>query len=152
MRGTINIIGAGLVVAALFSSPAFSATEAECSAAWTAADVKNQGTLTEADSPRFFAAMRVANKPIADGKISKEIFQENCMAGMFVNAKLDTGAPLSGANSFTEGQAKDRILAAGFANVSALKKDDKGVWRGTAMQAEKQVNVAVDFKGNVVAN
>ena len=152
MKRTIQIAGAGMIAAALLSSPAFSATEAECAAAWTAADAKNQGTLTETDSPRYFAAMRVANKPIADGKISKEMFHENCMAGMFGDAKLDTGAPLSGANSFTEGQAKDRIVAAGFATVSALKKDDKGIWRGTAMQAEKQVNVAVDFKGNVVAN
>ena len=152
MKRTIQLSGAGIVVAALLSGPAFSATEAECAAAWTAADSKSQGFLIETDAPRYFAEMRVANKLPADGKITKDSFHENCMAGMFENAKVDAGAPLSGANSFTEGQAKDRIVAAGFANVSALKKDDKGIWRGTAMQADKQVNVAVDFKGNVVAN
>jgi hypothetical protein len=36
-------------------------------------------------------------------------------------------APVEGRNSFTEGQAKSRIEANGFADVSALQKDDTGV-------------------------
>ena len=58
---------------------------------------------------------------------------------------------MEGANSFTEGQASDRIIAAGMMAPTALVKDDKGIWRGTAMKDGKSVNVAVDFKGNVVA-
>ena len=54
-------------------------------------------------------------------------------------------------NSFTEGQAKSRIESKGFSNVSGLKKDDKGVWRGTAMRDGKSVDVSLDFEGNVVA-
>lgn len=60
--------------------------------------------------------------------------------------------PVAGANSFTEAQAHDRIQNAGFSEVKGLKKDDQGIWRGTAMQSGKQVNVALDFQGNVVAN
>lgn len=60
------------------------------------------------------------------------------------------GAPVSGANSFTEGQAKSRIEAAGYTQVSDLKKDDAGVWRGKAMKDGKQVSVSLDFQGNVV--
>ena len=56
-----------------------------------------------------------------------------------------------GANSFTEGQAKDRIVAAGFTSVSSLAKDGDGVWRGNAMKDGKSAKVAVDFKGNVVS-
>src|SRR5215204_3849108 len=37
-----------------------------------------------------------------------------------------------GANSFTEGQAKSRLEGAGLMNVTDLKKDDDGVWRGKA--------------------
>ena len=59
---------------------------------------------------------------------------------------------VAGANSFTENQAQDRIEKAGFTEVKGLKKDDKGIWRGTAMQSGKQVNVALDFQGNIVAN
>ncbi|MBM3548675.1 MAG: PepSY domain-containing protein [Alphaproteobacteria bacterium] len=62
------------------------------------------------------------------------------------------GAPVAGANSFTEAQARARIEANGFSNVSGLAKDDKSVWRGTAMKDGKSVAVAVDYQGNVVAN
>jgi hypothetical protein len=63
----------------------------------------------------------------------------------------DPNAPLAGANSFTEAQAKERMEKAGFLQVSNLKKDDKGIWRATAMHGGKQTNVAVDYRGNVVA-
>ena len=61
------------------------------------------------------------------------------------------GAPIAGANSSTEGQAKSRIEGQGYSNVSDLKKDDSGVWRGKAMKGSKSVTVSVDFQGNVVA-
>ena len=64
--------------------------------------------------------------------------------------KTDDKAPVAGANSFTEGQAKSRIEGAGFAQVTGLKKDNQGIWRGSAMQNGKRVNVSVDFRGNVV--
>ena len=67
------------------------------------------------------------------------------------NSPPNPGAPVAGANSFTEGQAKSRIEDRGFKNVSDLKKDDQGVWRGKADQNGKAVNVSVDFQGNVVA-
>jgi hypothetical protein len=64
--------------------------------------------------------------------------------------KNDEGAPLKGANSFTEGQAKDRALSRGLTSVSDLKKDGDGIWRGNAMQDGKSVPIAIDYKGNVV--
>jgi hypothetical protein len=66
------------------------------------------------------------------------------------NSPPNPGAPVAGANSFTEGQAKSRIEEKGFKNVSALKKDADGVWRGKASQGGKSMNVSVDFQGNVV--
>jgi|SRR5580704_12143561 hypothetical protein len=59
-------------------------------------------------------------------------------------------APAAGANSFTEGQAKSRIEAAGFSNVSGLMKDNDGVWRGKASRGGTTSDVALDFQGNVV--
>lgn len=58
--------------------------------------------------------------------------------------------PLPGANSFTEGQARERIAKAGFEEVQQLKKDDQGVWRGQAKKSGQQVSVALDYRGNVV--
>ncbi|MQW89751.1 PepSY domain-containing protein [Sinorhizobium saheli] len=60
-------------------------------------------------------------------------------------------APVAGANSFTEAQAKERIEEAGYTDVKGLKLDDKGVWQATAMKDGKSVSVALDYQGNVTA-
>ena len=60
-------------------------------------------------------------------------------------------APLKGANSFTVGEATRRFERAGYTNVAGLAKDDQSVWRGTAMKDGQQVNVAMDYRGNITA-
>jgi hypothetical protein len=67
-------------------------------------------------------------------------------------ASNDKGAPKAGANSFTEKQAMERIQKAGYTQVTGLKKDDQGVWRGSAMKGGKQMPVSVDYRGNVLTN
>jgi hypothetical protein len=67
------------------------------------------------------------------------------------NAPPNPGAPVAGANSFTEGQARSRIESNGYINVSELRKDDQGVWRGKAVKDGKSVSVSLDFQGNVTA-
>ena len=132
--------------------PAHAATDAECEAMWTKADVNKDGTLSDTEATRYTAAMRVHEKPMtADGKLDKTSFMKHCKDDVYMTRKVDAGAPLKGANSFTEGQAKDRAMAQGLMSVSDLKKDSDGIWRGTATQDGKSVPVAVDFKGNVVA-
>ena len=69
-----------------------------------------------------------------------------------VPAAPEEKPPLAGANSFTEAQAKERIGTAGYQNISDLQKDNAGIWRGTAMKEGKQVKIALDFRGNVVAS
>jgi hypothetical protein len=64
----------------------------------------------------------------------------------------DPGAPKSGANSFTEKQARSRIEKAGYTKISGLKKDDQGIWRATATKSGKQVSVSLDFRGNVTSS
>ncbi|WCJ64175.1 PepSY domain-containing protein [Agrobacterium tumefaciens] len=60
-------------------------------------------------------------------------------------------APVEGANSFTEAQAKERMEEAGYTQVKDLKKDDKGVWMGSGMKDGNTVTLALDYQGNVVA-
>lgn len=60
-------------------------------------------------------------------------------------------APVEGANSFTEDQAKERIEEAGYTGVKDLKKDDKGIWNAAGMKDGKSVLIALDYQGNVVA-
>jgi len=67
------------------------------------------------------------------------------------HSTASTAAPVAGANSFTESQAKSRIEAAGYSDVSGLAKDTNGVWRGKAAKAGKNVDVALDYQGNITA-
>ena len=57
--------------------------------------------------------------------------------------------PVKGANSFTDGEAKSRIADKGYSNITALKKDNDGIWRGRAMLSGQPVEVALDYQGNV---
>ena len=62
----------------------------------------------------------------------------------------NSNAPVAGRNSFTEGQAKSKIEEAGYTNVTELKKDENGVWRGkAAKKGGSATAVSVDFEGNV---
>ncbi|BCW89568.1 hypothetical protein sos41_27340 [Alphaproteobacteria bacterium SO-S41] len=63
---------------------------------------------------------------------------------------VDTNAPLEGANSFTEAQVTSRLQENGFTEVSGLKLDDKGIWRGKAKMNNTVYDVAVDYRGNIV--
>ena len=62
-----------------------------------------------------------------------------------------TAAPVAGANSFTEAEARSRLEAHGYTNVSGLQKDAQSIWRGTAMKNGQSVGVALDYQGNIVA-
>lgn len=134
------------------AAPSWAASDVECQEMWKKADANADGVLSDAESVRYVALMRIGNKTYAaEGKITQAEFMDACKADVYAPRKAEAGAPLKGANSFTEGQAKDRVVAQGLANVSSLKKDDDGIWRGTAQQEGKSVEIAVDYKGNVVA-
>jgi hypothetical protein len=69
------------------------------------------------------------------------------------NADSKTAAaPVRGANSFTEGEARSRLEAHGYSNVSGLTKDEQSIWRGKATKDGKSVDVALDYQGNIVAH
>jgi hypothetical protein len=65
---------------------------------------------------------------------------------------LSTSGLSKGANSFTEAQARSRLQHHGYAQVSALTKDQDGIWRGSAMRNGTPVHVSVDYKGNISSN
>ena len=62
-----------------------------------------------------------------------------------------SGVLVEGENSFTEAQAKERMTEAGYADIGALKLDDKGIWRATASKGGKSMSVGLDYQGNIVA-
>ena len=89
------------------------------------------------------AIAQTHNPPAKDGPQNSAINTEN-------SSNRQVNAPVAGANSFTEGEAKSRIEKMGFGNVSDLEKDDNGVWRGRAMKSGQMVDVSVDYQGNVI--
>ncbi|PSH61932.1 hypothetical protein [Phyllobacterium sophorae] len=58
-------------------------------------------------------------------------------------------APVPGANSFTEGQAKERIEEKGYSEVADLTKGEDGIWTASAMKDGKPLKVQLDFQGNI---
>ncbi|MES2710469.1 MAG: hypothetical protein V4653_02710 [Pseudomonadota bacterium] len=59
------------------------------------------------------------------------------------------GAPVAGANSFTERQAQARITDAGHSQVTGLSLGSDGVWRGRAMRNGVADDVAMDYRGEI---
>ena len=94
------------------SAPAVALTDEECTTMWKNADANSDGVVSGAEADRYAAALRVANKT-APENLDQATFLENCKSDVFTTASTDEGAPLAGANSFTENQAKDRAMAAG---------------------------------------
>jgi hypothetical protein len=153
MTRTISLFAVAAIGVAM-AAPAWAATDTECQDMWKKADVNADGTLSDRESVRYVALMRVGDRKIAtDGRITQAEFMDACKADVYAPRKADQGAPLKGANSFTEGQAKDRAIGHGGVDaVTGFKKDDDGIWRGMAMQNGKETQVAVDYKGNVVTS
>ena len=141
-----------LACCAVLPATAWAASETDCAAQWKSADGNDDGMLAGPEADRYLAYYRVrAQVTPVDGRITQQEFMKSCQSDVFMAKAPEPGAPLKGANSFTEGQAKDRIVAAGFTSVSSLAKDGDGIWRGSATKDGKSVKVAVDFKGNVVS-
>jgi len=64
---------------------------------------------------------------------------------------VSTGALAPGANSFTEGQARARIEARGFSDVTDLREDDRGIWHAVARHGGRRVEVMLDYRGNIAS-
>jgi opacity protein-like surface antigen len=90
----------------------------------------------------LLAGPSFAQKPAADRPNNNAINS---------SGQNNSSKPVAGANSFTEGQAKSKIEEAGYTNVTSLKKDDNGVWRGKASKGGASTAVSLDFQGNVNA-
>lgn len=62
------------------------------------------------------------------------------------------GAQLKpGANSFTAAQVRARFSEMGFQDVTDLRLDEQGIWRGRAQHAGRSVAVGMDYRGEVAA-
>ncbi len=129
---------AGGIAAAQTSTPGSGAPApgAPAPGAPTGASTGTTGTGTKTGT---FGLPRQNGQAAAAGDNNQAIATTNANASQ----------PAHGSNSFTAAQARGKIQDKGFANVTDLKKDDGGVWRGKAQKNGQTVNVWLDYKGNV---
>jgi len=102
-------------------------------------------------TPDAMVPLPVTPMPMTSGVVSPGSSAAPAAVTTTAAPSRTTAAPVEGANSFTEGQARSRIEERGYAQVTDLKMDDKGVWRGQAMKDGKTSMVALDYQGNIVA-
>ncbi|WP_242150464.1 hypothetical protein [Sphingomonas sp. BAUL-RG-20F-R05-02] len=97
---------------------------------------------------RYLLAAAAASCLLASGAIAQQTGSHNPIVKD--GSPHQIGAPARGANSFTQAQARGRLMKAGYSRVGNLAKDRNGVWRGMAYKGHSKVRVGVDYKGNVV--
>ena len=105
----------------------------------TAPGTATTGTATTGTTAGTAAPMGAGGTAAASGNNNQAVATTNANAPQ----------PAKGSNSFTAGQARRRIARQGYQKVAGLKKDNDGVWRGTAVKSGQNVNVWLDYKGNV---
>lgn len=124
----------------------------DCDAEFETLDVDGDGYLSEDEAQRAYARSRIDGVTWQEPGMSREEYAEICSSPVWAETTPEDGAPFEGANSFTENQARDRAVAWNVTDVSALTKDDMGIWRGTGSLDGTAVSVAIDYKGNVVTS
>ncbi len=134
MRNTTHGIAAAALLLASLAGPAIAQTST--GAAPTTNNNGNAGSgMSPLTSPGTTPAPSSAATSAGNGAVNTSP----------ANAMI----PASGANSFTRGEARRRIMKQGFTQIMALKKDHEGVWRGKAMKDGQSVSVWLDYRGNI---
>jgi peptidoglycan hydrolase-like protein with peptidoglycan-binding domain len=151
-QATLAALSAGGAVSASSAavpavlSPAVVATPAPgAPAAATTTPVPGGGPGAAAD--RTLGTNATGTNPAGSNAGANAAGGENNQAVATTNANAPQ--PAHGANSFSKGEAGRRIARQGFQDVSDLRTDGTGVWRGTATKNGQHVQVWLDYKGNV---
>jgi hypothetical protein len=146
--------------------PVSAQTPRDCGSLWKEADADANGTLTRQEDMRgYFDAFRVQKfSTAAPEQISRDEFMLYCdgsLARSSAGARQHKGneGPIDrgkgdmtpGLIPFPKNEARQRLEANGFRELSELQLDEKGIWRGQATASGKRVQVAVDVQGEIIA-
>lgn len=148
--GLMALCLAAPVAAQQATTPPAAPPAQDCETQFAARDTDGNGALSETEAPALYARARIDGQVIPDTGITKADFLAACDGDGYERVAPEAGAPFEGANSFTENQARDRAIAWGLTDVAEMTKDEKGIWRSTGTLDGAAVNVAVDYKGNIV--
>ena len=100
---------------------------------------------------RYIALITMATGLLASAALAQDAPAQNGPQNPALKSTTqnNSAAPVAGANSFTMGEAKSQLEAKGYTHIQSLKKDQSGVWRGTATKDGVVGPVSVDYQGNV---
>ena len=127
----------GLAASLLLGGPALAQTTGATSGGMTGPSAGG----TAASPPTSGTPAVSSNRAAASGNDNQAVATTNANAA----------GPAHGHNSFTRGEARRRIAAEGYSQVSGLRLV-QGVWQGRANKDGQTTSVWLDFKGNVGAS
>jgi hypothetical protein len=140
----MRIFIAAAVVASI-TGPAFAQTQPTRPSAYATSPTLPSAFATSAISPCYSSINPTS--PCYSGNMYPSY---SAIMPIESSARTDSQAALPGADSLTEDQAKLRIEAKGYLNISGLQKDNRGIWRGKAtMKDSRSVAVILDLEGNI---
>ena len=139
-------ISIAAVLLASMLGPAFSQTQPTRPSAYPTARTMPSAFATAAISPCYpYSSFNPTSSCYTGTR-----YASYSATGPFEIPKTTNRQTLGGAESLDEAQARMRIEAKGYSNVSGLQKDDHGIWRGRAtMKDGSPVTVTLDLQGNI---
>jgi hypothetical protein len=153
-------LGAGTVLAQQNSAAPVSPSASDPAATDSSASYQTPQTTvgTTAQTEQKGSNMSAGGTVRSGGSIPNQYDPNDKDGNKPKNAAINTNkgesrtaaAPVPGRNSFTEGEARNRIEKFGYSNVTGLTKDADGIWRGTATKNGATGDVALDYQGNIV--
>jgi hypothetical protein len=133
-------------VAASITGPTFAQTQPTSPSAYATIPTMPSAFATSALNP-CYSGMNPTS-PCYSGT-EYPSYSATTLPESFPNTTKPRTAEL-GANSLNEDQARSRIEAKGYSNISVLQKDSRGIWRGKArMKDGRSVAVILDLEGNI---
>jgi hypothetical protein len=133
------------VVAASTTVPAFAQTQPTRPSAYPTTPTMRSAWATSAINPCYSSFNRTS--PCYSGTIYPSY---SAVVPFEFPNKTNSKAASDGANSLNEDQAKSRIEAKGYSDVSGLQKDSRGIWRGKAILKDgRPVAVILGLEGNI---
>ena len=140
-------IAIAAAVASSIAIPAFAQTQPTRPSAYATAPTQRSAFPTSAINPCLRDSSFNPTSPCYSGTSYPSYSAISPFE--FPNEK-NSKAASEGADSLDEDQARLRIEAKGYLDVSGLQKDSRGIWRGKGtLKDGKPVYVTLDLEGNI---
>lgn len=158
-------------VAILTATSAGAASQEKCLELWKAADVDANGALDTGEDKAGYisAAAKTGAKTARSNQLSRDEFLQYCAGSIADSDGGKTGEPAAkteagtapkdlgkgditpGTRALAEADARKKLEASGYRDLTNMKLDGKGVWSAETTVNGKRVTVQVDSQGDIVS-